>query len=136
MSNLEEQSLFYDNYWKDLKLFGNYKIKRISCILNYIELAKKELKELKILDLGCGDGRCAAIWNEIGETTALDLSVGAIQSASQRYPFIKFYSGDATNTNFNDQSFNTIITQEVIEHIIDQQKFVDECHRLLIHLKY
>lgn len=129
--NLTEQSEFYDEYWRELKPFGNYKIKRLAHILLYLELCKKKLKALNILDLGCGDGRCAAIWNEIGKTTGLDLSVNAMKNARQRYPFIDFHSGDATRTEFKDASFNTIITQEVIEHIIDQQQFINECHRLL-----
>jgi 2-polyprenyl-3-methyl-5-hydroxy-6-metoxy-1,4-benzoquinol methylase len=126
-----KQIEFYNNYWKDLSKFGSYKLKRISKIITLLNIAKKTKKKPKILDLGCGDGRCCAIWNEIGNTTGLDLSETAMQVASKRYPFISFQSGDGTNTSFKNNSFDIIISQEVIEHIEIQSEYLNECYRLL-----
>ena len=128
---LNEQIDFYNKYWKDLNKFGSYKIKRISEIIRLLDKVQKKIKKPKILDLGCGDGRCCAIWNEIGDTTGVDLSVSAMEIAKKRYPHISFLNGNAVNTNFEDESFDVIITQEVIEHIEVQEDFVAECFRLL-----
>lgn len=128
---LKKQSEFYDAYWKGSKKYGSYKLKRISEIIKQLDFAKKHKKNPKILDLGCGDGRCCSIWHEIGDTTGIDLSQEAMKIAKKRYPFIEFSSGDATNTNFQDGSFDIIISQEVIEHIEIQSNYIDECKRLL-----
>jgi len=128
---LNQQIEFYNNYWSSLNKFGSYKLKRISEIISLLDFVNKSNKNSKILDLGCGDGRCCAIWNEIGETSGIDLSTSAMKNARERYPFINFQSGNATNTSHNDNSFDIIISQEVIEHIAVQSEYIDECSRLL-----
>lgn len=128
---LQDQVEFYNNYWGKLSKFGSYKIKRISVILSLLDDTRKFKKNPKILDLGCGDGRACAIWNEIGPTTGFDLSVSAMEIARQRYPFIEFHSGNAVATDFEDDTFDVIISQEVLEHIEVQEDYINECYRLL-----
>lgn len=132
MKSLQDQINFYNNYWSEFSHFGNYKIYRIINILEILVLVKKKIgKAPEILDLGCGDARTVAIWNEIGPSTGLDLSVEAIENAKKRYPFLNLYSGNATKTAFEDKSFDVVISQEVIEHIEEQITYIRECHRLL-----
>src|SRR5688572_18407662 len=128
---LSEQTQFYNQYWSKLKSFGSYKVARIVKILQYLAIVCKSRKNPQILDLGCGDGRCVAIWNEFGKATGLDLSDEAMKAAKSRYPFLEFFQGDATATTFPSETFDVIISQEVIEHIEDQPAYIDECHRLL-----
>lgn len=49
----------------------------------------------------------------------------------EHFPFIKFYHGDVVSTNFSNESFNVIISQEVIEHIEQQEQYITELARLL-----
>jgi SAM-dependent methyltransferase len=130
---LKEQTEFYNKYWKDYKNFGSYKLQRLSEIVKILEQVRKIKRNPKILDLGCGDGRFCAVWNEVGETVGMDLSTKAMDMASKRYPFIDFHAGDATKTEFKDGAFDIIISQEVIEHIEIQHEYVKECQRLLSH---
>lgn len=129
--SIQDQTSFYDQYWRQLKPFGSYKIQRVTKLLTYLHVVRKHFSDFRILDLGCGDGRCVAIWNEIAETSGLDLSVEAMEVASKRYPFLSFQSGDARKTSFKDGEFDVIISQEVIEHIEDQALYINECNRLL-----
>jgi ubiquinone/menaquinone biosynthesis C-methylase UbiE len=128
---LKQQSEYYDTLWEGSQKFGSYKLKRVIEILKLLDFAKKHKKNPKILDLGCGDGRCCQIWHEIGDTKGIDLSQESMKIAEKRFPFIEFTSGDATNTNYKDKSFDIIISQEVIEHIETQTTYIDECKRLL-----
>ncbi len=131
MNTIKEQSSFYDKYWSNLNPLGSYKIQRLQKILSYLHFVRKHFEGFRMLDLGCGDGRCVAIWNEIAETTGLDLSVEAMEVARKRYPFLTFIAGDARNTPFKNQEFDVIISQEVIEHIEEQSLYINECNRLL-----
>lgn len=51
--------------------------------------------------------------------------------AGKMFSNLKFYSGNALESPFENQSFDVVISQEVIEHIDVQSKYIDECHRLL-----
>lgn len=129
--SIKEQIDFYNNYWSGLKPFSSYKLQRIEVILKHLRKLKKNRKDTKILDFGCGDGRSVAIWNLFGTASGFDLSEEAMKVAKEIFPLFEFDSGDACNASIDSESFNVIITQEVIEHIIDQQKFIEECSRLL-----
>jgi len=129
--SLTQQAQFYNKYWAELKPFGSYKVARIVKIVQYLSFISKHVKKPSILDLGCGDGRCVSIWNEFGRAAGLDLSDEAMKAARTRYPFLEFSSGDATATSFKENSFDVIVSQEVIEHIENQGAYVSECSRLL-----
>jgi len=131
---LEEQKKFYDTYWSSLAPFSGYKISRVVHILELLNHCRAQLRlerPLDILDLGCGDGRSVAVWQIVGNATGLDLSEKAMNVAGKMFPNLKFYSGNALESPFENQSFDVIISQEVVEHIDVQSKYIDECHRLL-----
>lgn len=128
---LHDQEQFYDAYWSRLKPYGRFKAARVSKIVEYLSEIKIKRIGSEILDLGCGDGRSVAIWNIFGKATGLDLSPAAVAHAKKAYPGLDYFSGDALHTPFNNQTFDIIVSQEVIEHIEEQQLYIDECHRLL-----
>jgi SAM-dependent methyltransferase len=130
--NLSEQSDFYDSYWNDKTPFGAYKLTRIMWVLNCLKSLGSLRYDLRVLDMGCGDGRSVAIWNIFAkEAIGIDLSKGAMEAANLAYPLIDFYDGDACRTHFEDDSFDLIISHEVIEHIAIQSNYVGEIKRLL-----
>ncbi len=122
---------FYNTYWNEYKPISRYKLRRIIHILNLLKLIRTKFDKLKILDSGCGDGRAVSIWNIVGEAAGIDQSDLAIKHAEEHFPFNKFYHGDVVNTNFSNESFNVIISQEVIEHIEQQEQYITELARLL-----
>lgn len=129
--SLESQIDFYNDYWKDLKPFGDYKMQRVIEILKNLKALKKKYKNPKILDFGCGDGRSVPVWGLVGEAHGFDLSESAMKRAGEIFPTFSFKYGDACNAEFNNDFYDIIISQEVIEHIIDQDKYIDECFKLL-----
>ena len=48
---IDEQIIFYNQYWDGLPKFGSYKLKRLAEILKLLDYVKKEHKHPKILDL-------------------------------------------------------------------------------------
>lgn len=129
--SLTSQVDFYNNYWKDLKPFGNYKMQRIIEILRQLNNITKKLKNPKILDFGCGDGRSIPVWGLIGEAHGFDLSEEAMKIAAENFPTFDFKYGDACNSDYAKGFYDIVISQEVVEHINDQSKYIDECYKLL-----
>lgn len=130
--SLDEQVAFYNSYWKDLKPFGDYKLQRVIEILKILRKLSKIKKNPKILDFGCGDGRSVPVWSLVGPADGFDLSETAMKEASLRYPYLNFKYGDACNSTYDSDKYDIVISQEVIEHIIDQDKYLEECNKLLL----
>ncbi len=78
-------------------------------------------KEMKILDLGCGDGWFTKYLNSIGYDC-----VGVEPSIKNHHPF---YHGTADKIPFPENHFDCVIMFEVIEHI--QPSCYAEINRVL-----
>ena len=83
-----------------------------------------------VLEIGCGVGDYTQEISKITKkTTATDLS---IEKAKNRLPKLKFLEHDANNNlPFTDNSFDVIISINLIEHLHNPQKFLKEIRRVL-----
>jgi len=107
--------------------------------LNPIRLAVmdelSQHKDSSILDLCCGTGNQLKLLSKNGfkNLHCLDLSKEMLRVAEKGgYP-IKIYNEDATETNFDDASFDIVIISFAI-HEKDretQEKLIEETHRLI-----
>lgn len=86
-----------------------------------------------VLELGCGEGRGIDIILTKSKTfTAVDKIGEAIIALSEKYPEQKFVSTSFPPLEgIDDNSFDTIISFQVIEHIEDDDLFLSEIHRIL-----
>lgn len=86
-----------------------------------------------LLEVGCGEGR-GIDWllPAINSYTAIDKIAYLIERLKQKYPESKFSSGNIPPlSSFADNSFDSIVSFQVIEHIQDDQLFLKEIHRVL-----
>ncbi len=74
---------------------------------------KYNSEKLKILDLACGGGNNFLL--EFGEVYGLDISKSSIDVAKKFYDFC--FVGDIFHLPFSDQSFDVIVSFELIEHV-------------------
>jgi len=86
----------------------------------------------KVLDLGCNDG---AITNEIfkkgNDVVGVDLK-GIVNIARKKFPRIKFVAHDLSQRfPWRNGSFDTAVALEIIEHVVDDELFLQECFRIL-----
>ncbi len=98
-----------------------------------VGLAKKFFSKGKILEVGCGDGflsRELAENIENARVFGIDLSKKRIERAKRKNGKAVFSVGDATNLRFKDNSFDLTIASEVLEHIPDFKKAVEEIKRV------
>ena len=132
---------FYNNYWEKGK-------KRIT-LGHANKTPKWPLKELKIfynaiekyigkniLDIGAGEGIFIKYLREknkeINKIVALEISNVAIQRGKKRNPNIDFVESSAEETYpFTNNKFDTLFMTDVIEHLVDIEKTISECNRVL-----
>jgi SAM-dependent methyltransferase len=90
-------------------------------------LALVELGGRSVIDVGCGDGTYTA---ELAAQAAprrilgLDPAVRAIDSATKRYPELRFEIGDEHWLESTDERFDVAIVRGVLHHATDPQRLV------------
>ncbi|WP_417872731.1 class I SAM-dependent methyltransferase [Xanthomarina gelatinilytica] len=128
---IDQQAAYYDTLWAKRKRLNSLKLMRSVQILNYFTIVKRKIKNPKILDLGCGDGRLTAFLGEFADTDAIELSKEAIRIAKEKHPHVNFFQGDALTYNLKFNYYDLVISQEVIEHIENQEAYISVCHKVL-----
>ncbi len=91
----------------------------------------------KILDLGCGDGFYLNILSKLEANIKLygcDIDTNALKSAKTNLDgvSVQLSQGDAmAGLDYKDNSFDKIIMTEVLEHIPNDKKALEEIRRIL-----
>jgi ubiquinone/menaquinone biosynthesis C-methylase UbiE len=90
----------------------------------------------RLLDWGCGWGQVTNMLLERGvETTAFEFREGYDGTGVERlakFPEIEAHvSGDPVALPFEDDSFDTVLSCGVLEHVLDPDASLDELHRVL-----
>ena len=87
---------------------------------------------MNVLDAGCGEGYGSALLAErAAAVVGVDLERDVIEHAAQRYPDVRFETGDLATLGFPDAAFDAVVTFQVIEHLVSPRGFVAECARVL-----
>jgi len=86
-----------------------------------------------VLDLGCGDGLNVALLNKIGikKVVGVDISKKLLRMAKKKNPNTKFYVGSAETLPFKASSFNIVLIDSVLHHLMDYGKPAREIKRVL-----
>lgn len=86
-----------------------------------------------IIDLGCGDGAIIdAIHRRYPEKSIMgvDLSEKRIRELQNRFSKLFFLCADVTNLPLKNQKYDLVISNQVIEHVDDDQRMISEIKRL------
>jgi len=93
----------------------------------------EELVKGDLLEIGCGEGRgIEMLRDKVSGFTAIDKIKEVIEALNAKYPDLTFIHDNIPPFNkLDDNSFDTIVTFQVIEHIKDDALFLKEIHRVL-----
>jgi len=141
---IEKFSKIAEEWWnptgkfKPLHKFNPIRISYIKeNIINSFKLKNldKPLKDLKILDIGCGGGLLSEPMCRLGaDVTGIDASEKNIQvaklHAKKSNLNIKYLSTSPENFK-TDTKFDVILNMEIIEHVEDVEFFLESCSSLL-----
>jgi len=129
--DIREQSVFYDDYWKGLTKMNSLKLERACVILKYFLILKKWKELPNVVELGCGDGRLISFIGFFCNAVGVELSDRAVERAKKMFPHVTYISGDVFKAELTKETYNAVISTEVIEHIEAQNEYLALCHTLL-----
>jgi len=91
-----------------------------------IELMIRSAKEVggTILDVGCGPGRLAGVFN-IDKYVGIDVSPVLVKVAMERYPEHTFMVMNAEKMKFKNKSFDNVVCGGVLPHMPSEKIAVD-----------
>lgn len=99
--------------------------RRLGLIRDYIDI-----KGLRMLDVGCGIGTYVRQLQRLSsEVYGVDVSTGRLQAGSADVPGLLAAVGEYLP--FRDAYFDVILLNEVIEHVQDDRRTLEECVRVL-----
>ncbi|MEK6812708.1 MAG: class I SAM-dependent methyltransferase [Nanoarchaeota archaeon] len=84
-----------------------------------------------ILDIGCGTGVIASFFAQKNQVIGLDISATALRYAKMRDKTLKLVKGDAQNVKFKPETFDWVFASDVIEHVKDDYKAMQNIHNVL-----
>lgn len=87
-----------------------------------------------VLDLSCGTGYGSDyLGGRAGRIVGIDCALDVVAQSRARYPRanVSFVAMDGCALAFRDGSFDCIVSQDTIEHIDNDQRFVGEIARVL-----
>ena len=101
---------------------------RITMFLRYSETRRGTL-----LDAGCGGGRAMALLAAAGyRVTGIDISLAALERAHAHTSGAGVVAGAIDSSlPFADESFDAVLSCEVIEHLVDVPRALSEMRRVL-----
>ncbi len=120
---------------------GRYLVERSD---RFLELffgpsVKEFLHEKRVLDFGCYFGGTAVAWEEMYGTRKMcgfDVDSIYIEGANAYAKRVgstaEFRQGYGEEAPFPDEAFDTIVAIDVLEHVHDVEKCLEECWRMLV----
>lgn len=100
-------------------------------LLKAYHVAKPYIKG-ELLELGCGEGRGVELLAPLANSyTGIDKIKEIVDRLSAQYPEYSFSDGVFPPFPFEDNSFDSVITFQVIEHVKKDEEFIQEIYRVL-----
>ncbi|MBN2102590.1 class I SAM-dependent methyltransferase [bacterium] len=128
MNNTKER--YFDELGDDFERFmDNYDVQRRCCLIFMDLLKDVDLKNKKVLEIGCGTGRISSeIVSRQAILTVVDIGENLVQYVSNKY-HCEGIAADACKLPIEDNSFDIVISSECIEHTTNPVKAIHEMCR-------
>jgi 2-polyprenyl-3-methyl-5-hydroxy-6-metoxy-1,4-benzoquinol methylase len=84
------------------------------------------IKDINILDIGCGTGFYVEFWEKKGaiQLTGMDLTRKSVTELSKKYDLYKFFRGNIGDNELKlNEKFDLITAFDVLFHIVDEERF-------------
>lgn len=96
-------------------------------------------KDKTVLDIGCGAGGKTIFYASKGVKKIVGVEIlgkykEEAEGLAKKYGMdqkFEFVCADASKTPFEDETFDTIIMNDAMEHVDEPEKVLDECYRIL-----
>ncbi|GED69454.1 hypothetical protein BRE01_31560 [Brevibacillus reuszeri] len=96
-------------------------------------------KDKTVLDIGCGGGGKTCYYATFGPKKMIGIDIvphyaeegNAFAKEKGLDDVVSFVTGDAANMSYADDTFDTIIMNDAMEHVGEPEKTLEECFRIL-----
>lgn len=127
------------NKWSEKNIGNQISIKdRNSKVKDLFIKNNLDIKNAKVLDLGCASGNFINSLLNIGirkkNITGIDIRKNSIKNAKKRFPEIRFELMDARKLEYSDNTFDCIIIFTLFSSVLkslDRKKIAEEAKRVL-----
>jgi ubiquinone/menaquinone biosynthesis C-methylase UbiE len=130
--DLKKQQQLYDEGWSKELAAGKEQRGNLQTNLEFLTQTGLLTPNDKILEIGCGIG---SVVNELSEQgyniTGTDISSKAITYGLEKYPDIHLEVQPAEALPYENESFDTVLSFDLFEHIAKIDKHVSEVFRVL-----
>ncbi len=88
-------------------------------------------QNLKILDIGSGEGGTSEVLSEDNFVTSFDMNKIRLLRQQNSFSNINLLCGSSSSLPFKNNSFDLIILQDVMEHLDNREKLINNIYNLL-----
>ncbi len=130
-SSITAQDLlfYYETEAEEVPIFGS--LREISLAENILNSVPSSFDSF--IDIGCGDGYVLYYFKEKYHNKklfGLDISEMRIRTTRANVPLSHLIRSDVHHLPFPDNSFDVVICSELLEHILDYKKTIEELTRI------
>lgn len=132
--NKQDEYSGQDPYSVADNLQSDFHRRRISCTLELVAEAINGNEDIRLLDLGCGQGHFTSrIKSEYPkmDVSGLDYSISAIGYAIENYMDIDFALGNAYDLPYTRKYFDVVVCNNLWEHVPDPLNLLSEISKVL-----
>ena len=123
MRKIFDDDINTSEYWDNHQTAINYGLRQEK----YAELAGTGNR---IVELGCGLSPFVAQVPGFTERYGVDFSSKTIETASKKYPNVKYILSDCRKTPFSNKFFDVSIDGEILEHLRNPETLIKEIARI------
>jgi len=109
--------------------------RRLDVLQEYLERSQCDLRSLRVLDIGCGNGFYAEFWRGLGvkDYLGLDVSATAVAALAERFPGMRFECLDISEPNAAktiNGTFDIVTIFDVLYHIVSDKAAEEALHNV------
>ncbi len=130
--DLKKQQELYDQGWRKELAAGKEQRGNLRTNLEFLAETNLLKPNDRILEIGCGIGSVVFELSGQGyDITGTDISGQAITYGLKKYGDIKLQVQPAEDLQFEDETFDVVLSFDLFEHIARVDRHISEVHRVL-----
>lgn len=113
--------------WHNRKEFGN-----VESNIHFLQKAAILNSTMNVLEIGCGNGKLLEHLLHNGyHMTGIDIKYSHLQHCKHTNGHVPLVNASGENQQFQDSSFDTVLSFDVFEHMPDPDAHLQAVHRML-----
>jgi ubiquinone/menaquinone biosynthesis C-methylase UbiE len=129
---VKDQQAFYDEGWRGELARGIEQRGNLQTNLEFLKQTDLIRPGSRVLEIGCGIGTIMAHLADAGhDVIGTDISAVAIEYGRSKYPAVRLEVQPAEALDFEDSTFNIVLSFDLFEHIARIDAHVGEVCRVL-----